>query len=1189
MRNRIIAVFLTFLLIIMGMGGAAAAPPKITALIDNVSCNKSLRQVTVSGAAVGETTLYFFFEGKSYDSGKKANVTDVNGVYTHTFDYEIEDKYVIRAENGGNYREFYLDLSSGISNVSLDSSIGRITLSGQFKNTFKETNLAVYLMPKNKSPETLLEDLSELSHIYQIKTDKNGNYKHEFAYDGDDLRLALVISNGSATERMEIDTSASFTVFKKHLEPLYNLPLEYGALNGETVFERFKQAKAELPSEMPVLSTVALNETAIYVSVDALADGDGTLENPYTLKTAMKKLESGKGVTVYLRGGTYCIDETIKLFDMKPESPIAIASYPGEKAVITTGIVPKETAVDDSRIPDDVKPYIKAYSVETDLNFLAEELPVLSGKSGSYELAKWPNAGKSAMLEYTGEDGEFGVYDAGPYQKAADIGRLEYSRSVGKDGGTGFEIMLRDLRPFTWENKGDIYACGSFCDEYSNGLNVKVEEFDAKKRSMRTSNTVGSFPGGAKFGGDNEFVFINIPEELDAPGEWCFDSENKLIYVYPRTMDGEADFLLSLKNNTNPKQIFNISDCLNIVFDGIEFANTSAAPIYAENSTNIVVQNSDFKNVGAVCVRMRSCKYSGVMYSTFKDSVGTQKNDDVSVTFDDSTDSEAQKKLIPQRNFVQNSMFYNSGTVRVTGVGCIISHNVFSNEKSNSVTLNYGAENIVEYNEFIAGPTVSRDCGVIYLNGGPRKNIGHHIRYNYIHNSLMNRDGHYSIYLDEHAGNSYVYGNVIKDGGRIHMHGGSYNTVYNNVFVGNDAVPYTIWKDGKKIETTLPCINDSLNFYNAVNDVSEDLSSWSSWTKYWYSTLEDLTGKFEYLNELGAQAYDESIFYARYPAFGEYTDNLKKRAEEYRKNKSVKSEYMEKYADGTEVELNLWLAAPRENCCVNNVFINSGSEYALYISEKHALAENCRGNAAISDKDSYARGDFSDWSAVQAAVPDFEKLFVEKAGFTNGRKLTAEKPEPIYPNNNKKIGKSDLCFVWSGGVGSANWELEISEDESFESGLVYAEKTYQTAITADFAAEEGKTYYWRVCAVPLSQHSAEGSAISEIRSFTVQRNSGEQAVYISNPKFYENNLSFVLCNTDEKSGDIGKTNKPLGAKIIAAAYDEKGMLIKAEYAKYDFDASLQEVTVPLNNAEQYRVFVWDFSDDLVPMTKTLKK
>lgn len=94
-------------------------------------------------------------------------------------------------------------------------------------------------------------------------------------------------------------------------------------------------------STIPFMSIYA--QSIYYVSPHALSGGDGSLAAPFHLiHEAVEKARKDKNcTTIYLREGKYILDKPLVLTsdDGNDLKELVIKNYPGEKAIISSGII----------------------------------------------------------------------------------------------------------------------------------------------------------------------------------------------------------------------------------------------------------------------------------------------------------------------------------------------------------------------------------------------------------------------------------------------------------------------------------------------------------------------------------------------------------------------------------------------------------------------------------------------------------------------------------------------------------------------------------------------------------------------------------------------------------------------------------------------------------------------------------
>ncbi|MGB9626718.1 MAG: right-handed parallel beta-helix repeat-containing protein, partial [Phycisphaerae bacterium] len=122
--------------------------------------------------------------------------------------------------------------------------------------------------------------------------------------------------------------------------------------------------------------------------------------------------------------------------------------------------------------------------------------------------------------------------------------------------------------------------------------------------------------------------------------------------------------------------------------------------------------------------------------------------------------------------------------VSTAGVGNRVAHNLIHDAPHMAIGLN-GNEHVIEFNEIHTVCMDTDDAGAFYM-GRDWTWRGNVIRYNYFHHigRFRGQVGVQSVYLDDWASGSTVFGNVFYKAGRgVLIGGGRDNTVENNIFV----------------------------------------------------------------------------------------------------------------------------------------------------------------------------------------------------------------------------------------------------------------------------------------------------------------------------------------------------------------------------------------------------------------------
>lgn len=1063
-------------------------------------------------------------------------------------------------------------LADSAMSVTVSKSDKTINLSGICNSKF----ITVYLLALGKTKEDVYEGFNTQDVLYymnQIKSNENGKYNLKIPYKKECAYTLCVYIDGSYVYKDIYETAYEYV--PEGLGNIYNLPEVAQAIYGDTTKERFENARTQLPSEMPVYKPINANDNATKVFVAPNAkNGDGSIEKPYgNISDALNKLSSYENAVIYLRGGVYDDTQLTRISNIvsDPENPLIISAYNNESVVMTTGISLGNNDFESIRdrsvlekIPLDVANKIKCVDLLekgiTDFENIDIKNMKFFADGVQYTVARWPNASCVYMKEYTGADGENGVVDSGSITVTS--GSVCGSpRSVGKYGEPGFEFCLSELRPFSWENTGEIYLNGSFYAEWTNDT-VKIKSFNKDLQSIRSLEGI---QWGAKYNSKNEFYFSNILEELDVPGEWFLDKANGKLYVYPHA-DVE-NYALSYKASG----CFSVTNSKNIVINGIEFKDFVGSAVNAHNCSNVMVQNCKFNNVRTgVNIGGDTARFCGVINSSFD--ISFNKGNYAVVVSPPGANSDFMKNLTPQYNYIQNNYIYGGEGVVVRGNSNIVSHNVFSNAYGTSIYCDRVHDTVIEFNEILCGSTQVSDSGPIYLGGNRLGSGGNHVRYNYIHNNAQERSIPYGIYFDDFMSRSYAYGNII-EGAMIFLHNGSDNTVYNNIIMNSNRG-----------------IQDSQNY-----------SKNGGLNYRWKIVALDYGASTEFLNSDDTSKYInvlDGIYAERYPTLKDWAEKMYMRIGEYRENGIVdSSEYSVTYPNGIVTDLDTYLRSPRFNYYGNNFMINNKS--GLVLCELGQISATEQNNIEQQNSDLFATG-FNDGELQKVAeyIPGFETIPYSRIGNTVDIAADCLKPVGIFPANNQGVALENIAFKWSSVAGANEYVFEISDNADFYNTTVSIKtKLNEVNLTEnqiDLLKNE-QSYYWRIKTVNVEKSVKSNDVVSDVYRFTVGKSkclSNCSGIAINNVSvspgqinghYGENaTVSMFLYNCS----DVDELN----GRVYVAGYDSKGNLsgialkdvnILPLSLTEDFDISLGCV----DGCKSFEVFYW--SDLLLPYCKSV--
>lgn len=1118
-------------------------------------------------------------------------------------------------------------------NVGFDLETKTVTFSGQLSANAGAKWITFYLLYPGKVQDDIIlasEENPVVSHYGQLKPNDDGSFEHSFQYDGDPGMYTFYVTSGTVTVAKIIDTSKDLAINTTGpLAALHDLPTSFAAPKKTTVRDVFFEKKDELPEEMPVISPVEISGNyEVFVDVNNGNDdtATGSMDAPFkTIKKALEKFKPEAGMMLTLRGGTYPISDGLALSGVNGTSdlPFIVTNYNDEEVTVVGGNKIDSNAftkVTDSAVLQRLNPEIAGNVLVADLKEMgitdygtvtSSSSPVLFVNGNKYTLARYPNAGNTGMRMAPIEIADTnngtaskissvvtnGVVDSGKI--SVGIGsNCGQNRSYSKRGveqgtkDTGAEFCVEDIRPFSWVNTGEIWMYGSFYEEWAKST-VKITELHPETRSIRTT-AVSSW--GCRYNKANAFYYYNVLEELDAPGEWFVDRNTGKLYIYPIEDLKTQEILFA----TSTSNMWSVVKSSNVIINGISFKNARGRglSIGSDSNTNyctdVIVQNCKFENLGEGVYVYGT--YSGVINSNLKDINGNG----IYINGRPSSDT---VNLIPHRLFAQNNVLYSTSGIVTAGVGNIVSHNLVSNNVGSAIYLSGSRETVAEYNEIVGGPRVTLDSGAFYVNGNQHFNRGNHVRYNYIHD--IGASGPRALYFDDMLSENYAYGNICY--GWMHVHNGSENTVYNNLFIDH--------QDHN-------AININGNYY-------------TGWAIRWQN------GSLEYGSVTSALkpggSYNDGngniapAYAARFPRLQEWATLMYKRIAEYegtdgagRKGIVSGSSYASPYIPNKYTQnfnLDQYLRAARDNHVENNVIINSkeisvGNTATRYYNYGNLLQwaqiteekkdgvwrTDARNNIVkTSAENPFANKNFGDESVYESL--GIEPIPFDKIGLTNPEDYTVNsKSKAVSPANGATVAKEDLSLTYTGVEGAQLYTVEVSTNESFTdivSSASIRDMNFNVNkyVATDKALEDGKTYYWRVITTPEAKCSTGGVVTSDTYTFTtIEKDSsasteGYNKFGVSAYALEDTNGNVITTIPADGKFKVSAycynlTDADKTARIYVACYDEKDNFItmtdtSATSAPNEFSEEIVlGVTAP--GTKTVKLFVWSDDGNMIP-------
>lgn len=525
---------------------------------------------------------------------------------------------------------------------------------------------------------------------------------------------------------------------------------------------------------------------------------DGTKQRPFSsiekaLETArMQNLNGVRPTNIYLREGVYPVTDTISLSAAdagKPWAPLKISGYPGETARITGGAdIPfsefspaaagfTERILDPSARPNILQVDLKAYGI-TDYgelsrrgHFFSEKKPAqaeLSIDGKKMQLAQWPND-------------NFVGYVSSPDEIPADGNRTK------EDVLKGCSFVVDYDRPFQWAQPELAWLSGAM------GENFAYDYFPLGGTDPKTKTVYLREGAIKKYYSKRFFRFENIPEELDAPGEYYIDRESGILYLYPPAgVQADSQVTLSMSENT----LISLNGAADVVFENLILDGGRGSALVGKNTNRITVRGCTVQGFGADGIRLDNTEGSTIrdsaVYDIGKSGVAVSGGGYQTIT---SSYNEIVNNDI--HDFSQLERSYTAGIYlgyQSVGINVLRNH---VHHGPHAGMIYYGVNHNIQQNEFNDLVLEFHDMDAVYVNNSEFPwERGTAFRGNYFHdigNQTFNGERQMNIAAirsDNNGNGLIVEGNIfyhVGKGGTNAVSGvraqGTRNRISGNLFV----------------------------------------------------------------------------------------------------------------------------------------------------------------------------------------------------------------------------------------------------------------------------------------------------------------------------------------------------------------------------------------------------------------------
>jgi hypothetical protein len=495
-----------------------------------------------------------------------------------------------------------------------------------------------------------------------------------------------------------------------------------------------------------------------------------TLEGARNAIRALKRaggLPPG-GVEVVVRGGAYELTSSFKLTAEDAgtkDAPIVWRAQPGEKAILTgarqvTGFVPDRGKI------------VKADVGAQGFRGIYFRQLLLDGSR--QVLARYPNFDAANP-----HGGGFAYVDGVPISMYKDLPQEEL-RVI--------HCKAKDVRRWARPELGEVIIFPRY--NWIN-MSVPVASADAAAGTITLGKDVkwGNFQGIRPM---DRYYVRNLPEELDAPGEWYLDRDTWTLYFWP-----PKDLADSVVRAPVTEHIVEIGPNADwVTLRGFDIQGCDGSAIWLHDSENCLIAGNTIHDTGGRLdyncgVSVRGGHNCGV--------VGNDICEVANGAIRLESAGADRDNLIPTGHYADNNYIHHIGVLNghgcgiyLSGVALRASHNLI-HDITRCGIFGGGPDCVVEYNHIRHVNLETEDTGG-YYNGAAWHVRGQIVRYNYIHDVLgYGRTGdrwtspHFAwgIYLDDDLSGVHVYGNIVARTtlGGAHIHAGRDNTIENNIFI----------------------------------------------------------------------------------------------------------------------------------------------------------------------------------------------------------------------------------------------------------------------------------------------------------------------------------------------------------------------------------------------------------------------
>ncbi|MCG6154840.1 right-handed parallel beta-helix repeat-containing protein [Rubinisphaera margarita] len=537
-------------------------------------------------------------------------------------------------------------------------------------------------------------------------------------------------------------------------------------------------------------------EVSYHVSPQAKSAGDGSSAQPYRSLAEVRdriradrkagQIPAGESVVIHIAPGDFQLEST---FELGPEdggtaeAPVIYRATEPGSVRLQGGITLKPerfAPVDDSSVRDRLDKTARNHVLVCDLSEVVSKSfpefktsyrgspagPWLYVDHEPMTLARWPNT-----------DAESGSWAT--FSKAVDTGLPNpKSSDPTKQKLHPGAFVFEDSRPARWNLDEGVWLLGYWTHDWSDEV-IRIAGYDrgSKVISLAAPHNYG-INGGTWGAAERRFFALNTLDELDAPGEWYLDRNQKRLYLYPEGSLKNSSIVLA----TLSQPLLQIKGAKHLRLEGLTFEYGHSDGVSLEKTEHVELAGCVVANLASTGIRVdgsnntvRSCD----VYNIGRGGISVNGGD--------------RKSLTPAKNLIVNNHIHHYGNfqrtyapgINVQGCGQVVKNNLIHDAPHNAV-LYGGNEHLLERNEVHSVVLETGDAGAFYT-GRNWTSQGNVLKGNYIHDLGSGNPDHVNtmgIYLDDCDSGDTLQGNIFVRAGRaIMIGGGRNNPVLGNIVI----------------------------------------------------------------------------------------------------------------------------------------------------------------------------------------------------------------------------------------------------------------------------------------------------------------------------------------------------------------------------------------------------------------------